>query len=651
MSEPKPDTTGGGGRLERIARLGVERVAGEGEIVVSGVQFAWRRLIRVGEGVTGDDSRVRQGELLNTLLVAATLVALGVLAILEVARQRGYLHSRVQTVSVMLFPLAIVLLGFLSFWLCKRGRIALATHIYIWVTLLAVIGAAGIVNGYRSATWLLVAWPVVLAGSLLSPFAGLGVGIGALIAYGAFALVEAAGWYMPLMPTPLESFPFLALSFGWLMIIVAVGLINAINGASLGGTVKQLSAMSRELDASRQELTLRVAERTSALQSRAEQFRTIAELGQAATSMAGLTSGDSDVFLSRAVGLISERLGFDHVGIFLLDRDGEWAVLRAASSAGGQRMVLRGHRLRIGQQGIVGYVAERGVARYALNVDEDVTWVDNPELPDTKSEIALPLVIAGRVIGVLDMQTRRPAAFGEAELEIFRVLADSVAVAIENGRLFQETQEAMARLQRYQSEDAIAGWRQALARRHSQVGFRYVFGETEPADLLVSPSGNGDGDAELARVGAEAEVAVDETLALAAGSRLGGMDLSMGQGVVRVRGDNGEYVLLAPVGVGGRQLGALTFERNSPWSDESVRLVTSVLNQLDLALANARLLEETRLRARQEAARSEIVGRIRAMTSTDAILRNAAEELGRALQVERSRIQLRRFTDDTSLEG
>jgi hypothetical protein len=70
------------------------------------------------------------------------------------------------------------------------------------------------------------------------------------------------------------------------------------------------------------------------------------------------------------------------------------------------------------------------------------------------------------------------------------------------------------------------------------------------------------------------------------------------------------------------------------------------VDQLDLALTNARLLEETRLRAAQEAARGEIVGRIRAMTSTDAILQNAAEELGRALQVERSRIQLVRFGDE-----
>lgn len=606
----------------------------------------WHRVISVSgvpPGPTGQaaeqDSRVRRGELLNTLVVAATLVAFGVLLVLEVGRQRGYLATQGQAATIMAFPLAILLLGALCFWLCKRGRVELAVHIYVWVSLVAVVAAAGIVNGYRSATWLLVIWPVVLAGSLLSPFTGLGFAIAALAVYGGFALVQAAGWYVPLLPTPLESFPFLALAFGWLMTVVAVGLVNAINGASLRGAVNQLRETSRALDQSRRELSLRVEERTAELQARAEQFRAIAELGQLThssgltTSLTGVSHTDPNTFLKRAVDSIGERLGFYHVGVFLLDHGRQWAVLRAASSEGGRRMVLRGHRLRVGQQGIVGYVAERGVPRYALDVGDDETWVDNPDLPDTKSEIALPLKIGERVIGVLDIQTRRSAAFGEADLETFRILADSVAVAIENGRLFQETQEAIAKLQRYQNEDAVAAWRQALARRRMQVGFNYAFGETQ----AVHSPGDAEGGVETARI------TVDEEAVTSAKP-----DLSTLQGVTRVRAESGDYLLLAPVSVAGRRLGALTFERNRPWSDEAVRLVTSVVSQLDLALGNARLLEETRLRARQEAARSDIVGRIRAMTSTDAILRHAAEELGRALQVERSRIQLRPFTDDVT---
>jgi GAF domain-containing protein len=645
MSERKPDTSEKSSRPGKLQRLGVSRItdpADNVEQAVSTVQSGWRRFISVGgvparpaDILAHQDGRVRRGELLNTLVVAATLVVLGLLLVLEVARRRGYLTTERGPALIMAFPVAILLLGAVCFWLCKRGRIELAIRLYVWITLVAVIAAAGLVNGYRSASWLLVIWPVVLGGSLLGPFVGLAFAIGALAAYGWFGLAQAVGWYTPLLPTALEGFPFLSLAFGWLMIVVAVGLVNAINGASLRSAFDQLSRISRALDESQRELSVRVAERTSELQTRAEQFRAIAELGQAASSMSGAPDTDPDAFLKRAVDLISERLGFYHVGIFLLDRERQWAVLRAASSVGGQRMVLRGHRLRIGTEGIVGYVAEKGVPRYAFHVDEDAAWVGNPDLPDTKSEIALPLIIGERVIGVLDMQTHQPAAFGEPDLLTFWVLADSVAVAFENGRLFQETQEAIARLQRYQSEDAIAAWRQALARRHMQVGFSYASGETQP----VGSTGNGKPVSGL-------------DIAAAPGSAPDGQpDLSALQGVTQVLGDNGDYLLLAPVSAGGTRLGALTFQRSSPWSDEAVRLVASVVDQLDLALSNARLLEETRLRARQEAARSEIVGRIRAMTSTDAILRNAAEELGRALQVERSRVQLVQFADAPSGDG
>jgi GAF domain-containing protein len=104
--------------------------------------------------------------------------------------------------------------------------------------------------------------------------------------------------------------------------------------------------------------------------------------------------------------------------------------------------------------------------------------------------------------------------------------------------------------------------------------------------------------------------------------------------------ETGQHLLLAPIRIQNRNLGVLTFEKSIPWAEEQIQLARFVVEQLDLALDNARLLEETRLRANQERARSDIVGRVRAMTSTDAIMRNAARELGLALQVERSRIQL-----------
>jgi GAF domain-containing protein len=311
------------------------------------------------------------------------------------------------------------------------------------------------------------------------------------------------------------------------------------------------------------------------------------------------------------VNLIAEQLDFYHVGLFLLDANDDWVTLHAASSEGGQQMLARSHRLRVGQEGIVGYVAETGLPRFAFDVGEDQTWFSTPELPETRSEMALPLISSGRMIGVLDIQTREPAAFDEEDVARFRVLAGTVAVAIDNVELFEDMQETLARLERYQEQDAVRAWRQALSRRNMSVDYAYASGRV--------------------REGVGAEIPDEEV-------REEGR-------VVQEETEDGRHRLVAPVYVSGQRLGSLTFERSGAWSDDSLRLVESVVGQLDLALNNARLLEQTRLQANQEAARGEIVGRMRALTSTDAILRSAAEELGRALQVERSRIQLVTFAE------
>lgn len=626
MSNQGPDLERGDNRLHDTplsTRMGdFKRLSAE-------IQRIWQRFVAPGAAPDGeplDEELVRRGTLLNTLIMAAALMVLGVLIIMVLAQRLGHFSGQGFLLRLLPLPVAIAILGGISFWLCKRGRVLLAINIYVWASFAVIALGAGFLNGYRSASWLMAAWPVVLAGSLMKPYWGLMFAVFAGMVSGLFGLAELSGWFIPLSPIPISSFPFFAIGFGWLVIVVAVGLINTINGASMNRAFANLRATTKALDISRRDLVQQVEARTMELASRAEQFRTIAELGQSATAMIGLAGQGAGTYLQQAANLISERLGFYHVGIFLLDRDRQWAVLRAASSEGGQRMVQRGHRLRVGQQGIVGNVAERGAPRYALNVGEDAIWFSNPDLPDTKSEIALPLLAADRVIGVLDIQTRRPAAFSDPDLETFRVLANGVAVAIENERLYREAQETLEQLERYQTADVVAAWRQALARRSMQVGFNYAFGETQPA-------------------GEDVPLSVESGSGTRGPASIESPNLLQLEGVTRQMSEEGTYLLLAPVSVGGERLGALKFERATPWSDEAVRLVTSVTNQLDLALSNARLLEETRLRARQEAARGEIVGRIRAMTSTDAILRNAAEELGRALQVERSRIQLLQFTE------
>jgi len=174
---------------------------------------------------------------------------------------------------------------------------------------------------------------------------------------------------------------------------------------------------------------------------RAAQLAAAAEVARDATAIL-----DVDQLLDETVHLISEQFGFYHAGVFLVDEPGEYAVLHAASSAGGQRMLERGHKLAVGKVGIVGYVAGTGEPRVALDVGEDAVFFDNPDLPETRSEMALPLISRGRVIGVLDVQSTETAAFSEEDVTTLQTMADQLAIAIENARLYQEAVHTAERL-------------------------------------------------------------------------------------------------------------------------------------------------------------------------------------------------------------
>jgi nitrate/nitrite-specific signal transduction histidine kinase len=213
-------------------------------------------------------------------------------------------------------------------------------------------------------------------------------------------------------------------------------------------------------------LEQRVTERTRDLERRAVQLQAAAEVGHAAASIR-----DLDELLPRVTHLISDRFGFYHAGVFLLDDAGEYAVLRAANSDGGRRMLDRGHRLRVGAQGIVGYVTGAGEPRIALDVGEDSIHFRNPDLPGTRSEMALPLIVGGRVLGALDVQSTEEAAFTQEDTEVLQVLADQVAVALENARLFADAQEALEATRRAFGEMSRRAWEETL-RARPELGFR-----------------------------------------------------------------------------------------------------------------------------------------------------------------------------------
>ena len=171
--------------------------------------------------------------------------------------------------------------------------------------------------------------------------------------------------------------------------------------------------------------------------------------------------------------VISQYFDFYHVGIFLNDEDQQFAWLIAANSEGGRRMLQRRHSLKIGSQGIVGYVAARGEFRVARNVGEDAEYFNNPDLPETKSEAALPLRRGAEIAGVLDVQSTKEDAFTDDDLRILAILADQVSLAMENTRLFETTRRSLMEAETLYRQYVQEAWSR-LPQQDQVTGYRYT---------------------------------------------------------------------------------------------------------------------------------------------------------------------------------
>ena len=205
--------------------------------------------------------------------------------------------------------------------------------------------------------------------------------------------------------------------------------------------LQQVREIFQALRAEQAQLEERVTERTADLvkanQKTEEQASRLTAIAEVSRTAAAVT--EPNRLMNLLTNLISQQLGFYHVGLFLLDEGREYAILSASNSDGGKRMLTRRHRLQVGQQGIVGYATSSGKPRIALDVGTDAVFFNNPDLPETHSEMCLPLKVNEVVIGALDIQSTQAKAFTEEDYSILSILADQVAIAIQNAKSNEET--------------------------------------------------------------------------------------------------------------------------------------------------------------------------------------------------------------------
>lgn len=329
------------------------------------------------------------------------------------------------------------------------------------------------------------------------------------------------------------------------------------------------------------------------LENKTSKLETIAKVSREITSFRDLAS-----LLTAATNLIYENFGYYHVGIFLLDERKEFAVLAASNSEGGKRMLERGHLLKVGETGIVGFVSQSLEARIALDVGKDAVFFNNPDLPETRSELALPLVVNTQILGVLDVQSTHPEAFDQEDLKTLYILADQLAIAIQNANLFSEAEKALESTRATYGQLSREAWNRIL-RSQARVGFL----ATPPSTVQIQSE------------------ALEPNIAKA---------IETGDLIHDADG----LTISVPVKIRGQIIGAIRLKKSDiaeAWTQDETNLAIALSDQLSGALESARLYRESQQRAYRESLVSDISARINASATRDLIIRETVQELGQSL--------------------
>jgi putative methionine-R-sulfoxide reductase with GAF domain len=284
----------------------------------------------------------------------------------------------------------------------------------------------------------------------------------------------------------------------------------------------------------------------------------------------------------------------------LLDQNREFAVLRAANSEGGKRMLARGHKLEISQTGIVGFVAATGQPRIALDVGSDPIHFDNPDLPETRSEAGLPLRYAERIIGALDVQSTEPNAFSEDDMEALLTLADQVSAAINITLVIQNTNKALAESQSALEKNIQDTWK-VMRPKSMGMGFQLVNAQMSPLEKHLE--------------GEHIQEAI-----------------SKGSPTRSAKGDTSSNLAI-PIRLRGQIIGVINLRARNQrkLTSDDADIARAVTERLSLAIESAILLQSTQHRADIERVTTNISSKISSSTHFETILQTAAQELSKAL--------------------
>ncbi|MFQ5615531.1 MAG: GAF domain-containing protein [Anaerolineales bacterium] len=469
----------------------------------------------------------------------------------------------------------------------RRGHVRFAgvlLSFVLWIMTIFFTLVSGGVSSPAFGNFILI---IFIASLLLGERAGVNFALLSVLAGAGLIYAEARN----ALPPPVFTYiPLLAWLNDTLVLIIATTLLyfstRSLKGAfaRVRKNEQSLAAANVELQEIRDNLERRVSQRTAQLDATIEVGRAISFIL------------DPVLLTREVVNLVTDHFGYYYAAIFLVDDTGHWAILRDASGEAGQKLLEQGHRLEIGGQSMVGTAVSTRQPRIAFDVGEEAIRFDNPLLPNTRSELALPIIISERVLGALDVQSVEEAAFSQQDIETLQNVGNQIAVALENARLFQETKKQLEEIDRLNQLYLQEGWREFTTKQFRAIQYSDGnFSEQEIPDLTA-------------------------------------LEIANRERSLHIRQENDVSSLTIPITFQEHVIGAINLKAaNKEWTGEEISLVEAVSSQAALALENARLIRDTQRRAAREQLTREVTDKMRRAASVESILRTAVNELYQAL--------------------
>jgi GAF domain-containing protein len=524
-----------------------------------------------------DEDKTRKARYAN----AIALTFLAITLVYELSIRIFLAYTDLSPVDLMIFGLALTCIVCLM--MLRKGLVYAASILLVVLIWLVINSIAATGYGAQDASFLTNFTVVLMAALLLNWQAALIITVLSIISGLGLAYAEQNG--LIIHPAyPITSF---ARDIAFVFVFNAVIIYLLINGLENAlrrsrANFEKLQIANVDLNQTQSELQHRTEELTLAnrqLENRTEKLRAIAAITSTAASI-----HDFERLISSVSSIVSQQLGYFHVGVFLLDEQRQYAILRSASSEGGLELLARGYRLPIGANTVVGLAARAGQSQLALGTGTDRELLSQ-DFGETRSQLVLPLKSGDQIVGVLDLQSTELNAFNEDDISTLAILADQIGIAIQNALLYEQSQRALRKANitfLQASEKEWKGYTETIQTK----GYRYDGIKPEPLKEphASSPEGN---------------------------------------------------ALSIPVQLRGQTIGQLRLrpsDSSKEWTEDELAMAEATAERAALALEGARLLEEAQKRASREAFLSEMAAKLSTSFQLDSILRDTVEELGQTLK-------------------